>query len=105
LFAFARKIGIDLGTSNVLVFVRGRGIILNEPSVVATNVEGTRIIAVGKQAREMVGRTPGSIVAVRPMRDGVIADYVVTEGMLRHFIERACGRQRLFKPDVMISIP
>jgi rod shape-determining protein MreB len=85
--------------------VRGRGIILNEPSVVATNAEGTRIIAVGKQAREMVGRTPGSIVAIRPMRDGVIADYVVTEGMLRHFIERACGRNRLFKPDVMISIP
>ncbi|MHB8509085.1 MAG: rod shape-determining protein MreB [Candidatus Dormibacteria bacterium] len=101
----SKKIGIDLGTSTVLVYVKGEGIVLNEPSVVATNEKGDRILAVGREAAEMLGRTPGSIHAIRPMREGVIADYVVTEGMLHHFIARVCGRQRIFKPDIMICVP
>ncbi|HEV3232876.1 MAG TPA: rod shape-determining protein, partial [Candidatus Dormibacteraeota bacterium] len=101
----SKKIGIDLGTSTVLVYVKGEGIVLNEPSVVATNEKGDRIVAVGREAAEMLGRTPGTIHAIRPMREGVIADYVVTEGMLHHFIARVCGRQRIFKPDIMICVP
>ncbi len=101
----SKKIGIDLGTSTVLVYVKGEGIVLNEPSVVAVNEKGDRILAVGTEASEMLGRTPGSIQAIRPMRDGVIADFVVTEGMLHHFITKVCGRQRLFKPDIMICVP
>ena len=101
----SKKIGIDLGTSTVLVYVKGEGIVLNEPSVVATNEKGDRILAVGKEAAEMLGRTPGNIVAIRPMREGVIADFVVTEGMLHHFITKVCGRQRIFKPDIMICVP
>lgn len=102
---FARQIGIDLGTANVLVYVRGKGIVLNEPSVVAITNADNRILAVGNDAREMLGRTPGSVTVMRPMRDGVIADYVVTEAMLRYFIAKVCGRFRLFKPEVMICIP
>lgn len=102
---FARQIGIDLGTANVLVYVRGKGIVLNEPSVVAITNADNRILAVGNDAREMLGRTPGSVTVMRPMRDGVIADYVVTEAMLRYFIAKVCGRLRLFKPEVMICIP
>lgn len=101
----AKKIGIDLGTSTVLVYVKGEGIVINEPSLVAVNMEGTRILAVGNQAREMVGRTPETINVVRPMREGVIADFVATEGMLHYFIGRVQGRQRIFKPEVMISVP
>jgi rod shape-determining protein MreB len=101
----SKKIGIDLGTSTVLVYVKGEGIVLNEPSVVATNEKGDRILAVGTDASEMLGRTPGNIQAIRPMRDGVIADFVVTEGMLYHFISKVCGRQRIFKPDIMICVP
>jgi len=101
----SKKIGIDLGTSTVLVYVKGEGIVLNEPSVVATNEKGDRILAVGREAAEMLGRTPANIVAIRPMREGVIADFVVTEGMLHHFITRVCGRQRIFKPDIMICVP
>jgi len=101
----AKKIGIDLGTSTVLVYVRGEGIVINEPSLVAVNRDGSRILAVGTQAREMVGRTPESIQVVRPMRDGVIADFVATEGMLHYFIARVQGRQRIFKPEVMICVP
>jgi len=103
--ALTKKIGIDLGTSTVLIYVRGEGIVLNEPSLVALNRDGTRILAVGRQAREMVGRAPEAIQVVRPMRDGVISDFAVTEGMLHHFITRVQGRQRLFKPEVMISVP
>ena len=100
-----KRIGIDLGTSTVLIHVRGQGIVLNEPSLVAVNSDGTRILAVGNQARAMVGRTPGAIQVVRPVRDGVIADFVATEGMLHHFIDRVQGRQRIFKPEIMICVP
>jgi rod shape-determining protein MreB len=96
------KIGIDLGTANVLVYVKGRGIVIREPSVVAVS-EDNMIVAVGEEAREMIGRTPGNISAIRPMKDGVIADYVITEAMLRYFIRKA-GRS-FTKPDVMISVP
>jgi rod shape-determining protein MreB len=96
------KIGIDLGTANVLVYVKGKGIVIREPSVVAVS-EDNVIVAVGEEAREMIGRTPGSISAIRPMKDGVIADYVITEAMLRYFIRKA-GRS-FSRPDVMISVP
>lgn len=102
---FAKQIGIDLGTANVLVHVRGKGIVLQEPSVVAVSVKDNRIVAVGEEARQMLGRTPDTIEVTRPMRNGVIADYRVTEAMLRYFITKVCGRSRLFKPDVMISVP
>ena len=102
---FTPKLGIDLGTANTLVFVPGRGVILNEPSVVAISEIDKRILAVGFDAKEMIGRTPGEIIAYRPMRDGVIADYRVTQAMLKYFIQKALGRWQLFKPDVMISVP
>ncbi len=102
---FERQIGIDLGTVSVLVYVRGKGIVLQEPSVVAISVKDNRIVAVGEEARQMLGRTPDTIEVTRPMRDGVIADYVVTEAMLRYFIQKVCGRFRLFKPEIMISVP
>ena len=101
----AKKIGIDLGTSTVLVYVKGEGIVINEPSLVALNRDGTKILAVGSQAAEMVGRTPETINIVRPMREGVIADFVVTEGMLHYFIGKVQGRQRIFKPEIMICVP
>jgi rod shape-determining protein MreB len=96
------KIGIDLGTANVLVYVKGRGVVIQEPSVVAVS-DDNHIVAVGEEAREMIGRTPGNITAIRPMKDGVIADYVITEAMLRYFIKKA-GRS-MTRPDVMISVP
>jgi len=102
---FGMHIGIDLGTANVLVYVKGRGIVLNEPSVVAYSAAENRVVAVGEEARQMLGRTPGSIVVTRPMRDGVIADYMITEAMLRYFITKVCGRFRLFRPEVMVCIP
>mgnify|MGYP001566038627 FL=1 len=102
---FTPKLGIDLGTANTLVFVPGRGVILNEPSVVAISEIDKRILAVGFDAKDMIGRTPGEIIAYRPMRDGVIADYRVTQAMLKYFIQKALGRWQLFKPDVMISVP
>ena len=101
----AKKIGIDLGTSTVLVYVKGEGIVINEPSLVALNRDGTKILAVGRQAAEMVGRTPETINIVRPMKEGVIADFVVTEGMLHYFIGKVQGRQRIFKPEIMICVP
>jgi rod shape-determining protein MreB len=101
----ARKIGIDLGTANVLVYVKGRGIMLSEPSVVALSTRDGRVRAVGAEALAILGREPESIEVVRPMRNGVIADYVVTEEMLKYFIGRAAGRFRLSRPDVMICIP
>ena len=100
-----RQIGIDLGTVNVLVFARGKGIVLCEPSVVAISSNDNRIVAVGEEAHQMMGRTPETIEVVRPMREGVIADYVVTEAMLRYFISKVCGRFRLLRPEVMISVP
>lgn len=100
-----KQIGIDLGTANVLVFMRGRGIVINEPSVVAIGTRDGRVKAVGVEAREMIGRHPETIEVVRPMRDGVIADYVVTQEMLKYFIAKSCGRFSLVKPEVMICIP
>lgn len=102
---FQKKLGIDLGTANVLVFLPGEGIILNEPSVVAVSEDDNKILAVGLEAKRMVGKTPGNIVAYRPMKDGVIADYRITEAMLRYFIEKALGRWNIWKPDVMVSVP
>ncbi|MEY2664340.1 MAG: hypothetical protein RIT04_148 [Candidatus Parcubacteria bacterium] len=102
---FSKKLGIDLGTANTLVFVPGKGIVLNEPSVVAISEQDKKVLAVGAEAKEMIGRTPDNIVAYRPMRDGVIADYRVTEAMLRYFIDKALGRWSFIKPDVMVSVP
>lgn len=105
MLGLAPDIGIDLGTATVLVYVKGKGIVLNEPSVVAINRDDNRVIAVGEEARRMLGRTPGNIIAVRPLREGVIADYDVTERMLRYFIEK-CGCKRFFlRPRVMVCIP
>src|SRR3954468_19365503 len=100
---FSKKLGIDLGTANTLVFVPGRGIVLNEPSVVAVSEQDNKILAVGIEAKNMVGKTPDNIIAYRPMKDGVIADYRVTEAMLRYYMNKALGRWNLFKPDVMVS--
>lgn len=100
-----RDIGIDLGTASVLVYIKGKGIVLREPSVVAIDKNTNRILAVGEEARRMIGRTPGNIVAVRPLRDGVISDYEVTEKMLRYFLRKVCGHPLLFKPRVMICVP
>jgi rod shape-determining protein MreB len=102
---FTPKLGIDLGTANTLVFLPGRGVVLNEPSVVAISEIDKRILAVGQDAKDMIGRTPGEIIAYRPMRDGVIADYRVTQAMLRYFIGKALGRFQFFKPEVMVSVP
>lgn len=102
---FERQIGIDLGTVNVLVYVSGRGIVLREPSVVAISIRDNKIVSVGQEAREMIGRSPESIEVARPMREGVIADYVVTEAMLRYFIRKVVGRNPLLKPRVMVSVP
>jgi rod shape-determining protein MreB len=102
---FSPKLGIDLGTANTLVFVPGRGVVLNEPSVVAISEIDKRILAVGAEAKEMIGRTPGEIIAYRPLKDGVIADYRVTQAMLRYFIRKAVGKYQLFKPEVMVSVP
>ncbi|MBI3633994.1 MAG: rod shape-determining protein [Candidatus Yonathbacteria bacterium] len=102
---FIKKIGIDLGTANTLVFIPGKGIVLNEPSVVAVNQQNNRIMAVGLEAKEMIGRTPDNIIAYRPMKDGVIADYRITEAMIRYYMNKALGRWNIWKPDVMISVP
>jgi len=102
---FVKKIGIDLGTTNTVVFVPGKGIVVNEPSVVAISILDNKIIAVGNQAKEMIGRAPDSIIVSQPLRDGVIADYRVTEAMLRYFITRAIGRFGFFKPEILVSVP
>jgi rod shape-determining protein MreB len=102
---FVKKLGIDLGTANTLVFVPGKGIVLNEPSVVAVSEIDNKILAIGIEAKEMIGKTPDSIIAYRPMKDGVIADYRATEAMLRYFISKSMPKWSLFKPDVMISVP
>lgn len=100
-----KKVAIDLGTTNVLVYVPGRGIVINEPSVVAISQEDRKVLAVGIEAKEMIGRTPDSIIAERPLKDGVIASYRTTEAMLRYFINKAIGGMRLFRPEVMIAVP
>jgi rod shape-determining protein MreB len=102
---FIRKIGIDLGTANTLVFIPGKGIVVNEPSVVAVSIVENTVLAVGNDAKDMLGRTPDNIVASRPMKDGVIADYRVTEAMLKYFITKVTGKFRIFRPEIMISIP
>ena len=101
----SKKIAIDLGTANSLVYVLGKGLIADEPTVVAVTIEDERVMAVGREAKEMLGRTPEGITASRPLRSGVIADYLVTEALLKYLIDKAVGRSRLFKPEVMISIP
>ena len=101
----SRRIGIDLGTANSLVWLAGEGVVLNEPTVVAVTADDSRVVAVGNEAKDMLGRTPGNIVATRPMRDGVIADYKITEAMLAYFIDRTVGKNRFFKPEVMICVP
>ena len=98
-------LGIDLGTATVLVYAKGKGIVLKEPSVVAINKNNNKVLAVGEEARKMIGRTPGNIVAVRPLRDGVISDYDVTEKMLQAFIKRACGKGKITAPKVIICVP
>ena len=100
-----KRIGIDLGTANTLVYVAGEGIVMNEPTVVAVTAEENRVVAVGREAKEMLGRTPGNVIALRPLREGVIADYTITEAMLSYFIDKACGASRFFKPEVMVCIP
>ncbi len=99
---FARDIGIDLGTANVLIHVKGKGIVLNEPSVVALDKNSGKVLAVGEEARRMVGRTPGNIVAIRPLKDGVIADFEVTEAMLKHFINKLNVKGLFSKPRMLI---
>ena len=102
---FIRKIGIDLGTTNTLVFIPKKGVVVNEPSVVAVAAADRQVMAVGMEAKEMLGRTPDTIVALKPLKDGVIADYKITEAMISYFINKGGGRVRLFKPEVMISVP
>ncbi|BAQ09922.1 rod shape-determining protein mbl [Bacillus sp. OxB-1] len=102
---FSKDIGIDLGTANVLIHVKGKGIVLNEPSVVAVDKKTNKVLAVGEEARQMVGRTPGNIIAIRPMKDGVIADFDVTEAMLRHFINKLNVKGFLSKPRILICCP
>lgn len=106
MLGLGERLGIDLGTANIVVYARGRGIVLREPSVVAIDKASRRVLSVGEDAREMLGRTPGTIVAIRPLRDGVIADYTVTREMLAFLIRKACGnKSRIFKPVVVVCIP
>lgn len=102
---FVRRIGLDLGTSNTLVFVEGKGIVINEPTVVAVSVEDRKILAIGEAAKKMIGKVPENILAKRPLREGVIASYRLTEALLNYFINRAIGKVHLFKPEIMISVP
>ena len=104
-FRLGTDMGIDLGTATVLVYIKGKGVILKEPSVVAIDKNQDKVLAVGEEARQMIGRTPGNIVAIRPMRDGVISDYDITEKMLKHFIKKACGKRRLSAPRIVICVP
>lgn len=105
MFSLTPEIGIDLGTANILVYLRGKGIVLREPSVVAIAVNTGRVLAVGEEARLMLGRTPGNITAIRPISDGVIADYTTTAKMMEHLIRKIVGRKRIFKPRVLVCVP
>src|SRR3989344_5143554 len=100
-----RKIGIDLGTANTIVFVPGKGFIINEPTIVALSVPDNEVLSVGREAKDMIGRTPDDIIAYRPLKDGVIADYYITKAMLKYFIAKAVGPFSLFRPEVVISVP
>src|ERR1700726_3365000 len=102
---FSSDLAIDLGTANTCVYARGKGIVVNEPSIVAINKVNGRVEAVGKDAKDMLGRTPGNMVAIKPMKDGVIADFEVTEKMLDHFIKKAHGRSLFVRPRIVISVP
>jgi len=104
-FGFSRDIGIDLGTATVLVYIKGKGVVLHEPAVVALDSQSDKVLAVGQEASQMVGRTPGNIKAIRPLREGVIADFEVTEIMLKHFIAKVCGNMLFAKPRVMVCVP
>lgn len=105
MFRLTPELGIDLGTANIVVYLQGKGIVLREPSVVAISTKNKKVLAVGEEARLMLGRTPGHIVAVRPLSDGVIADYTTTEKMLEYLIAKVCGRRRFFKPRVLVCVP
>ena len=105
MFGFGMEIGIDLGTASVLVYIKDKGIVLQEPSVVSIDTSTDEILAVGVEARKMLGRTPGNIQAIRPLKDGVISDYEITERMLRYFIKKTCGRSRLFRPKIIVCVP
>src|SRR5262245_42498815 len=105
---FSNDMAIDLGTSNTLIYVKGKGIVINEPSVVAVQKDargGKKVLAVGREAKDMLGRTPGSVAAIRPIKDGVIADFEVTEAMLRFFIQKASNRRTFVKPRIIICVP
>jgi len=102
---FTRKIGIDLGTANTIVFVPGKGFIINEPTIVALSLPENSVLAVGREAKEMIGRTPEDIIAYRPLKDGVIADYYITKAMLKYFTAKAVGRFNIFRPEIVISVP
>ncbi len=102
---FVKRIGIDLGTTNTVVYVPGKGFIINEPTIVALSVPENTVLAVGREAKDMIGRTPGDIVAYRPLKDGVVADYYITRAMLKYFISKATGRWNMIKIDVVISVP
>lgn len=102
---FSEEVGIDLGTANVLIYIEGKGVVLQEPSVVAINKDTNEILAVGSEAKRMIGRTPGNIAAIRPLREGVISDYDVTEKMLQYFIGKTCGGSRFFKPRIIVCVP
>lgn len=101
----SNDIGIDLGTASILVYIKGKGVVLKEPSVVAIDRDTNKIMAIGEEARLMIGRTPGNIVAVRPLRQGVISDYTVTEKMMKYFINKAVGKKTLRKPRISVCIP
>src|SRR5512139_22546 len=102
---FSNDLSIDLGTANTLVYQKGKGIVMDEPSVVAVHRDTNRVLAVGKEAKNMLGRTPGSIIAIRPMRDGVIANFEITEAMLRYFIQKVHNRKTLVRPRIVVSVP
>lgn len=105
MFGFGMEIGIDLGTASVLVYIKDKGIVLQEPSVVSIDIQTNEILAVGVEARKMLGRTPGNIQAIRPLKDGVISDYEITERMLRYFIKKTCGSSRFFRPKIIVCVP
>ncbi len=105
MFGLNTELGIDLGTANVLIYIKGKGVVLEEPSVVAYSRDTSRIKAIGEEARQMLGRTPGNIIAVRPLRAGVISDYSVTERMIKYFIQKSIGRRRFRKPTVCVCVP
>ncbi|PKM91525.1 rod shape-determining protein [Candidatus Falkowbacteria bacterium HGW-Falkowbacteria-1] len=102
---FAKRIGIDLGTTYTLVYLPKRGVVINEPSVVAVSIDDNKILAVGNDAKDMLGRTPDTIIALKPLKDGVIADYRTTEAMIRYFINKTLGKVRIFRPEVMVAVP